>query len=582
MATTSTKSRSGAGRTLIFFFISVAVLYGLMAAIGQWTPRLGLDLRGGTTITLTASNTSGSGGVTPQSLEQARQIIQQRVDGLGVGEAAVTTQGNNNIVVSAPNTNRDELVQQVGTTALLSFRNVYQVAGAAPAPSATPSGTPAPSAAPSASASAAPSAGPASPSASASRRVQPGLPTAPPTPRPTAPSTTRPTFEQALAWQPSQQDLADFAAYQCNDPFPDVSDQPLVTCDESGTAKYLLGPELIAGSEVVDATAGIPQGQLSWVVTLAFDKGVPKGSTEKITSSDKFLKVTEFLMTQTEPQNQFAIVLDSKVMSAPRVSERIPNGEALISGSFTQASSQQLANVLKYGALPLKFEASSIENVSPTLGGEQLRGGLIAGLIGLVLVVLYSMFYYQGLSIVVVGSLLCAAAITYPMMVLLGEAVGFALNLPGIAGAVIAIGTTADSFIIYFERIRDEIRDGRSLRTAIVTGWQKARGTVVVADCVSLLSATVLFVLAMGGVRGFAFTLGLTTLIDIYIVFFFTYPLMVLLGRTRFYGEGTRWSGLAAEHMGVSRASLLGRRSPANKTAREKKRRPLATEGTQA
>ena len=219
--------------------------------------------------------------------------------------------------------------------------------------------------------------------------------------------------------------------------------------------------------------------------------------------------------------------------------------------------------MLKYGALPLTFDLSEVSNVSPTLGGEQLRAGIIAGLIGLALVVVYSLFYYRALALVVVASLALAAAITYPLLVLLGESVGFALNLPGIAGAIVAIGVTADSFIIYFERIRDEVREGRSLRSAIETGWHGSKRTILVADAVSLLSAIVLFILAIGAVKGFAFTLGLTTVIDILIVFFFTKPLVTLLGRTKYFSEGRRFSGFEPEHMGIERR---GWRRPAPRT----------------
>ena len=241
----------------------------------------------------------------------------------------------------------------------------------------------------------------------------------------------------------------------------------------------------------------------------------------------------------------------------------IPGGRAEISGSFTQASATSLANVLTYGALPLSFDVSSVDNVSAKLGGEQLQAGIIAGLIGLALVVLYSLLYYRALAIVVVASLAIAAAITYVMMVLLGQGMGFALNLPGIAGAIMAIGVTADSFIIYFERIRDEVREGRSLKAAIETGWERSRKTILVADSVSLLSAVVLFVLAIGAVKGFAFTLGLTTLIDIAIVFFFTKPLVTLLGKTKFFGGGHRFSGFEAEHLGATNPPLHnGKRRP--------------------
>ncbi|MBK8459575.1 MAG: protein translocase subunit SecD [Micropruina sp.] len=276
-----------------------------------------------------------------------------------------------------------------------------------------------------------------------------------------------------------------------------------------------------------------------------------------------FNTVTTHLSTQTSPLNQFAIVLDSTVISAPSVANPIPGGRAEISGSFTQESATQLANILSYGALPLSFEVSSVDNVSAKLGGEQLQAGITAGLIGLALVVLYSLLYYRGLAVVVVASLTIAFALTYALIVLLGQSMGFALNLPGIAGAIVAIGVTADSFIIYFERIRDEVREGRSLRTAIETGWIRSRKTILVADGVTLLSALVLFILAIGAVKGFAFTLGLTTLIDIAVVFWFTKPMMTLLGKTKFFGEGRRFSGFEAEHMGATQPPLhSGNRRP--------------------
>ena len=239
---------------------------------------------------------------------------------------------------------------------------------------------------------------------------------------------------------------------------------------------------------------------------------------------------------------------------------------------FNQKSATELANVLKYGALPLAFDISEVANVSATLGGEQLRAGIIAGIIGLALVVGYCFLYYRGLGIVVVASLAIAGMLTYAAMVLLGGSVGFALNLAGIAGAIVAIGITADSFVIYFERIRDEVREGRSLRTSVETGWRRARQTILIADTVSLLSALILFILAIGSVKGFAFTLGLTTMIDVLVVFTFTKPLMSLLARTRFYGGGHRLSGLDPAHLGVK--SLPGARTrrgaavrPANRGA---------------
>jgi preprotein translocase subunit SecD len=542
-------------RTLIIFLLATTALFALVALGGVWTPKLGLDLRGGTTITLTASNTTGEGSVDPASLELARSIIQQRVDSIGVGESEVTTSGDRQIIVSVPNVQQDELVRMVGQTAQLAFRLVYAQEAVTTTPATTqPTTEPSSSAAPAPTAEPSTTAAPtATASPSVNKRPLPGLPTPVPSPRPTAPGAVPLTTEQVLAWKPSERDQSDFANYQCGDSFPDVADQPLITCDEGHTVKYLLSPAAIYGSALTTAAAGIPQGQVSWIVTLEFNS----------TGANAFETVTKEIATRTAPQNQFAIVLDGTVISAPSVSAAIPGGRAQIEGSFNQQSATQLANVLKYGALPLSFDVSSVDNVSAKLGGEQLVAGIIAGLIGLALVVAYSIIYYRALSIVVISSLVVAFGITFGFVVLLGQAMGFALNLPGVAGLIVAIGITADSFIIYYERIRDEVRDGRSLRTAIETGWVRSRQTILIADGVSLLSALVLFILAIGAVKGFAFTLGLTTLIDIAVVFWFTKPLVSLLGQTKYFGEGGRFSGFEAEHMGVTKRPALHRRRPA-------------------
>ena len=565
MATTSTNTHQHPLRTLLIFGACVIALYAIMAINNIWTPKLGLDLRGGTTITLTAANVSGSGAVDKTSLELARTIIQQRVDSIGVGESQVTTSGDTQIIVAVPNVAPDKLNEMVGQTAQLYFRPVNTIA-ASPVPAATASpsagATPAAGATPSAGATPTSDATASGPSASPTpnRRPLPMLPTLPPTPRPTVAADKQPTTAEAMAWTPTPQDQAEFEAYKCGDPSPtpDITDQPLITCDRAGQTKFLLGPVILKGSQLTSASAGIPQGQVAPIVALQFNA---EGATI-------FEQATKALVAKTSPQNAFAIVLDSKVISYPEINPlKTPNGiaggGAEISGSFTMASAQDLANVLKYGALPLSFVLSEQNTVSPTLGGEQLHAGIIAGLIGLALVVIYSLIYYRALAVVVVSSLALAAAITYAFMVLLGQAMGFALNLPGIAGAIVAIGVTADSFIIYFERIRDEVRDGRTLRTSIETGWLGSRKTIVIADAVSILAAVVLFVLAMGAVKGFAFTLGLTTLIDVAIVFFFTKPLVTLLGRTKYFGEGRRFSGFEPDHMGARRRPGLRPRTPA-------------------
>ena len=530
MATTAKRGRPGV--VLTVFLLVIVGLYAIMALTNTWKPNLGLDLQGGQTITLEATNKT----VPMESMELARDIIQQRIDGLGVGEATVAVQGDRHIVVSAPNVSRDDLVDLVGATAQLSMRPVLE-AGAGTGPGAEPTEEP-------------------------TEPTLPGLPTAPPTPEPTPTSTPTPapgedgeepaqlSIEEVLAYEATQEDLAAFADFTCGDPTHDDPTRALVACDPAGVQKYLLGPTAVMGTELETASFGIPQGELSYTVQLTLK---PAGAAQ-------FKELTGALLTRTSPQNLFGIVLDGVVQSAVEPQVQIANGQASISGSFTAESAASLANVLKYGSLPLNFEPSQVETVSATLGGEQLRVGMIAGAIGLLAVTLYSFLYYRAMGIVVVASLAVAAAATYAVMVLLGAAVGFTLNLPGIAGAIVGIAVTADSFIIYFERIRDEIREGRSLKSALSSGWVKARGTIVISDAVSLLSAIVLFFLAIGSVRGFAFTLGLTTLIDLAVVFFFTKPLVELLGRTKFFGQGHKWSGLDAAHMGVTEDSLLGRR----------------------
>ena len=543
------------GRVLIGFGSMVALLVILMAIAGTWVPRLGLDLRGGTTITLTARSSDGS-GVPQENLEMARTIIQNRVDSLGVGEASVTVQGNDQIEVAVPNVSSDELVELVGTTARLNFRPVITYDYGTPAATTTESSSATPSAESSSSpsASSTSSASPSDPASSASRGPAPQLPTEPPTAwteRPTTSDVKEVDPDTAINFQASSQDLTEFESYVCKDDFPDAADQVLIACDQDQQFKYMLGPVVLSGEHVTDAQAGIPQDSLNWAVQLSLDD---EGATI-------FADATELLSGKQTPQNQFAIVLDGEVISAPSVSERIAGGQASISGSgIDETTARSLAATLRYGALPVDLDVSSVDTVSATLGGNQLTAGLIAGIIGLGLVVVYSLVYYRGLTVVVVGSLIAAAAVTYGIIVLLGTAVGFALNLPGIAGAIVAIGVTADSFIVYFERIRDEIREGHSLRHSIESGWRKARNTILIADGVQLLAAVVLYFLAMGSVKGFAFTLGVTTAIDLFLVVFFTHPLMSLLGRTKFFGEGHKWSGFSPDHLGVSRQSLLGRR----------------------
>ena len=218
---------------------------------------------------------------------------------------------------------------------------------------------------------------------------------------------------------------------------------------------------------------------------------------------------------------------------------------------------QDLANVLKYGALPLAFDRGEVQQVSPTLGADQLNAGLLAGFLGLGLVVIYSLLYYRGLGLVTVGSLAIAGGLVYLLFLVLGALIGFTLTLAGIAGAIVAIGVTADSFIVFFERIRDEAREGRSLRSAVETGWLKARHTILVADAVSLIAAVLLYFFAVGGVRGFAFTLGLTTLVDLLVVFLFTKPIVTILAGVNFFASGHRFSGLSPKSIGMKQTQSV-------------------------
>ncbi|HEX6578350.1 MAG TPA: protein translocase subunit SecD [Jiangellaceae bacterium] len=556
-------------RPLAALALILVVLYGTMALLGEWTPRLGLDLRGGTSITLSARTADGT-EVTDDSMRQAVDIIRARVDGAGVAESEITTQGRTNIVVQVPDVGEEELVQLVGQTAELRFRPVRAVIqGGSPAPVPTPGETvtPTPGATPTPAVTPAPTASPAAGRALTEGLVAQGTESPTPTPSPTATATptpgTAPTQPPAAEGPATADEQAQLAALDCADLQAGTIDDPdasLMTCDQDNTSRFLLGPADVVGTDVDSATAVIPQNDVSWVVDLDFtDEG-----------AQKFLESTQALSVQTFPNNAFAIVLDGRVVSYPTVEEPIPGGRATISGQFSQAEAQALATVLNYGALPLTFETSDVSTLTPTLGSSQLKAGLLAGAIGLGLVLLYSLFYYRGLGFVVMASLVIAGLITYAAIVLLGVAIGFTLTIAGIAGIIVAIGITADSFVVFFERIRDEIREGRSVRMGVETGWLRARRTVLASDTVSLLASFFLYVFSVANVRGFAFTLGLTTLVDLVVVFLFTKPLVTVLARSRFFGAGHAWSGLDPQRLGApSRAGRLRERlvSPPPKEA---------------
>ena len=443
------KSPARSGRALL---ILALIIFGLLATTfiqGVSSVKLGLDLRGGTSVTLQPRASNDSNKVTSEAIDQAVSIIRQRVDSIGVAESEVTAQGsgtNRQIVISVPGDSGRRVVDLVGQTAELRFRQVLAEGSGISNPADTSTA--------------------ATPAAGVNADLN-----------------------------------AKYAALDCTDPASregtgaDSPADTIVSCSRDGGAKYILAPAEVLGTQVSSAEAGY------------------------------------------DP--------------SPRINEAIPSGNAQITGSFSQVEAQDLANVLKYGALPLAFDRGEVQQVSPTLGADQLSAGLLAGALGLGLVLIYSLLYYRGLGLVVVGSLALAALIVYLLFLVLGETIGFTLTLAGIAGAIVAIGVTADSFIVFFERIRDEAREGRSIRSAVESGWAKARHTILVADAVSLIAAALLYFFAVGGVRGFAFTLGLTTLVDLIIVFFFTKPMVSILAGVKFFSSGHPLSGLSPKSIGM-------------------------------
>ena len=491
--------KSKPGRTLFLHLFVTAALFGIALSIGATSINLGLDLRGGTSVTLQPRVQSGtSGSITSESIDQAVAIIRQRVDSLGVAESEVTAEGtgiNRQIVIAVPGETGRRIVDLVGQTAELRFRQVLVETGAVPTPT---------------------------------------------------------DADLTTGLNLSASEIAQFTSLDCtkeNSSVGSGTEDPnatLITCDRSGVARYILAPAKVVGRDVSSATAAIdPQSASGWFVSLDFTGDGAK----------KFGELTQAVVNLAQPQNQVAIVLDGAVVSAPRINEAILGGRAQITGSFSQVEAQDLANVLKYGSLPLAFDRGEVQQVSPTLGSDQLRAGLLAGGLGLLLVIVYSILYYRALSIAVVGSLALAAAQVLLSLLLLGKTVGFTLTLAGIAGTIVAIGITADSFIVYFERIRDEMRDGKPLRVAVETGWIRARRTIVVADLVSGISSVVLYVVSVGSVRGFAFTLGLTTIIDLIIIFFFTKPLLSLMAKSKYLQNGGRFSGVSPRSVGLVNTS---------------------------
>ncbi|MGP0223081.1 MULTISPECIES: protein translocase subunit SecD [unclassified Paenarthrobacter] len=505
----------------IFVVLTAVLGGGVLTGNASWAPKLALDLEGGTQMIL-APRVEGSSEINEEQLNQAVAIIRQRVDGSGVAEAEISTQSGRNVVVSLPGTPSKETRDLIQASADMNFRPVIAAAD----PSAIPE---------------------------ESRTPDDQLP--------------KPTAEPANAsdtnWV-TPEVYKEFEALDCVNPSTERRERsdpakPLVTC-EAATAqtpaiKYILGPVEVKGQDIADSDFTQVQGAQgsvtnSWGVNIVFNGN----------ATEKFKQVTErlnqyYVAAQAQgtedPKAQFAIVLDDQVISAPRSLAVITDGRPQITGNFTQASAKALSDQLRYGALPISFEIQSQEQISATLGSDQLRLGLLAGVIGLLLVVVYSLFQYRALGLVTIASLVVAGVLTYLAIAILGWTENYRLSLAGVAGLIVAIGQTADSFIVYFERIRDELREGRGLVSAVENGWKRAKRTVLASKAVNLLAALVLYFVAVGNVRGFAFTLGLTAVADLIVVFMFTHPTLQLLARTKFFGEGHRFSGLSPDRLGA-------------------------------
>ena len=518
-----------ARKSLIWLLV---IIFGLAGLIGfgsttdenaSFTPKLALDLQGGTQIILSPLLLDGQ-AVTTEQLDQAVSIIRQRVDASGVSESQVITQGDTNIIVSIPGIPDENTLALIKASAKLEFRPVLVTSAGTPTAAVDGSETSDPDAT--------------------------ETPAPEETPVVEAPSAV-PTDGSDLNWiTPEIQ--KEFDDLDCASVFrePGQIDDPtvpLVTCDVNGLSKFILGPVEVDGANISDASNGTVTSSTgastnTWAVNLEFDEVGTVG----------FSTVTQRLFPLEQPRNQFAITLDGFVITAPTTQAVITNGSAQITGSFDRDSSKVLADQLKYGSLPIGFEVQSQENISATLGQDQLTSGLLAGLIGLILVVIYSAFQYRGLAIVTVGSLLVAAVLVYLLIAFLSWRQGYRLSMAGVAGLIVAIGITVDSFIVYFERVRDEIREGRNLEVAVENAWKRSIRTILASDAVSFTAAATLFLLTVGNVRGFAFTLGLTTIVDLIVVLLFTHPLLRLLARTKFFSSGHPWSGFDSKALKAS------------------------------
>jgi preprotein translocase subunit SecD len=618
--TTSRPGRLLATLAALLIVMLVAVLGANLASPSKWHDSfkvgLGLDLSWGTQITLQAYQPAGHGAISQGAMTKARQIMNDRIDSSGFVGATVVQQGSNEIVVEVPHENAEQVENLVGTTAQLSFRQVLYGApnyttgtSSSATPSPSPSSSTKASSSPKASSTPKTSSSPkATPSPStggsgqaaaaslltgkSSSSAKPKASTTP-TPTPSAtPSSSASTSKKLSTTADGAGDLgalqsqtiADFNKLNCSNPHwqsqiyglnPSGWNRPnqqAVACYsyDGIQFKYAMAAPVIQGTDLTSVGAQANTSGAGYVVLFDVRSGPAShlGTLTETMATD-YYPGSSTLGSADYYEAQLAVVLDGQVQSSPNVTSQITTSgqiEGPGNSGFSSGQANTLANLLKYGQLPLSFKTLDSSSVSPQLGSAQLSAGLIAGLVGLLLVVIYSFIYYRGLAVVSVSSLAIAAAISYLAVILLSKYESFNLSLAGIAGLIVAIGITADSFVVYFERLRDEVREGRSLRSAVERGWTRARRTILVSDTVSFLAALLLYIFAIGDVRLFAFTLGLTTLVDIVVVFLFTKPMITLLARTNFYGRGHRLSGLDPARLGA-RAPWRGSRRPVTRPA---------------
>ena len=500
-------------RYFLQLLLSVAIVAVPLAAVlaTHTTPQLGLDLQGGISVVL-----GPKGQVRSDALGQSVEIIRNRVDSLGVAEPEVSLQGQN-IIVDLPGVkNRERARELVGKTAELRFRPVLQ---ALPAENVevTTTTTTAPATTTTTAAG-----------GTTSTTVQKGSVTAGQTSDSTATTATTPT---SVPPTPPTTVAPLTGKVKTTEDKPDeIVVLPVRKQKGSPAGQRLrLGPAELTGKAVKDAKARYEPGQ-GWIVDLTFTGEGGKGFDA---------------MAAKYVGQQVAIVLDGVVQSAPVIQQAEFKGKAQITGNFGEGEAEDLALVLRYGALPVALEERTVQEVSPSLGKDQLRSGVIAGLIGLGLVALYMLLYYRMLGMVIWAGLLLAGGALYALTSYLGSAIGLTLTLAGVTGIIVSVGITVDSYVVYFERLKDEVRSGKTIRSSLDRGFARSFRTILAADFVSLIGAALLYFLAVGSVRGFAFFLGLSTLLDIFVAYFFMHPLVSIIGRNpKFTRAG--WLGVAS------------------------------------